>query len=272
MRAEQFLNSQKTEAILLAYTKKLYTFNACALGFDPDVDENEDHPVISGGLGDEVATTLPAYVLREKATADFLFLGTADETKDFLRSSVLEAKHFKGNTASVEKALTRPSEGDFVIARIPICLLKVRNTAILEGLISDDAVLDSMRSYHNLAASWLAIQLKIIKNPSLVLTESRVKTLDENLIPKSSVPIRRSNKLDITFLMGESYSDNSLSLATKQRILSVLHINTEHYKKSNPDLYATPITKIPSSSALTSDISDDATQSSVQALIDKKYK
>ena len=83
VREQQFLSSQRTEAIILAYKKKLCTLNVCSLGFDTDVDENEEHPVISGGLGDEVSTSLPVYILKDEVTSDFLFLGTPEETQLF---------------------------------------------------------------------------------------------------------------------------------------------------------------------------------------------
>ena len=274
MRTEQFLTSLKTEAILLAYKKKLYTLNVCALGFDLDVDENEEHPVISGALGDEVATSLPAYISRDEATSDFLFLGTIEETQGFLCSDTLAEKYFKGSNDAVDKPITRPFPGDVVIARIPMCLPKLRGVSIIEGLISDDTVSNSMENYHPQAASWLAIQSKISKSPNLVLTETRVKLLDESLIPKvphCNVPLRRTHKLDLTLMVGVDYAANILTTNTATRILAVNSNNTDAFKIANPDLYpvATPTqtTTLPTSL----EASDDATQASDQALIDKKY-
>ena len=115
-RIEQFFSSQKTEAILLAYKKKLYLLNVCALGFDLDADENEEHPVVSGGLGDEVATCLPAYIPCDELTADFLFLGTDDETKLFHRTQPLPDEFFVDAANPSAHALPRIAPGNLHIA------------------------------------------------------------------------------------------------------------------------------------------------------------
>ena len=189
-REDQLLSSNKTEGIIVAYKKKIYTFNTCALSYDTELDEDEDVPLISGGLGEEVATTLSAYFKKLNAISDFLFIGTMEETSPFTRIAVLPSKYFKDDDSPVDKVLARPTQGDLVIARISLCIPKLRGIVIQEGSFKDNNVVQSITAYHHAASAWFHVQCLIANQPGRVITEGRLASISKDIIPAGTHNVR----------------------------------------------------------------------------------
>ena len=80
-------------------------------------------------------------------------------------------------------ALPRLLPGDLHVARVPMCLPKLRGVTISEGLLTDEVVITSMTEYHDIAAAWLAIQQKNSKTPAPVFSKERLQQVADNVVP-----------------------------------------------------------------------------------------
>jgi len=116
----------------------------------------------------------------------------------------------------------------------------VKGLSIIEGSIKDPKVIDSLVSYHPIAAVWIRAHLRLKSTPPAVVTKEQLTLLSENLIPDSTstIPITLHHKPNLNLLLSSDTDPVSL----RAQVTTILEEKLSLHKQSHPQMDSMSVT------------------------------
>jgi len=93
-----------------------------------------------------------------------------------------------------------------------VVLPKVKGLHVVEGSIEDPKVVNSIMTYHPIAANWIQAHLRLLSTPNSPITKEQLSLLGDNLLRDSDslIPITLSHRPHLNLLLSSDTDSASL--------------------------------------------------------------
>ena len=165
-----FLNHPEVDALLFISKGKLYQLNLPKIV--QEFDDNEIITKVCGVLGKSVQQYSPVSFTDNELLGNFWTFMNETLKHHFIVGTVIDKDSFKSPPSDIGDGIVHidasgnesgnyqyPCTPPVIIGSVPICIPKLKGVRITTGSLKNDTVLESLRSYHELAAQWADLVL-----------------------------------------------------------------------------------------------------------------
>ena len=241
-RDNQLFVSPMVEGVIL-----IQNFNVSVIFFPKKTqdiihDPDGSDPILIGAVGSSLTSATPVSVPLKSLFQDFLCLehNHSIEPIPVPHGEILDKTFFSQHPQAHNHSIPYPEDTNVRCLRLPVVLPKVKGLSIVEGSIKDPKVIDSLVSYHPIAAVWIRAHLRLISTPPAAVTKEQLTLLGDNLIPDSTstIPITLHHKPNLNLLLSSDTDPASL----RAQVTTILEEKLSLHKQSQPQMDAMSIT------------------------------
>jgi len=238
VKQNQLLLSPHVEGVILVQNSKIVVLYLPRITYDSITDPAEADPILLGVAGTFCATAIPSSIDLHKVLKNFLILSekpAAATDIPFPSGQVFDPKYFADHPNKAQNAIPATSYTSTVCVSVPLVIPKLRGFNIVEGSVTNSAVVESFRSYHPVALSWLQYHISHNANKLSHTNYQTLQTLDDKLIPlnttQTSLTTTPHLHLNVLYESDQDTSllRNQINKALQQKIA----LNTRKFHSSN---------------------------------------
>ena len=165
-----FINHPDIEALLFVSKGKLYKLNLPKVVQEFDDDNSEVTTKVCGVLGRSVDKYSPVSFTDKEILGNLWTFMTEPLKAHFIAGPIIDERSFKippsdseddivnldedGKESADKYQYQYPCTPPVIIGSVPMCIPKLRGAKITTGSLKNETVLESLRTYHELAAVW----------------------------------------------------------------------------------------------------------------------
>ena len=247
MMRSTLLNHPELEALLFVSKGKLHQLNIPRIVQEFEENEHEITTKVCGVLGRSVDQYTPMSFDHREILGNFWTFMNDNLKTHFNSGPVIDKESFKTSPSDNEDSdivnidehgqesgnYQYPCTPPVIIGLIPMCIPKLKGAKITTGSLKNNHVMESLRSYHELAAQWA----EMVLNHKKVTSKTKVNAVSKTFWPDSTD--NTDTYLETSMVTPTFEDDDSVALKSIENDIRLIKsVSTKHKGAQNP--YQTP--------------------------------